>query len=259
MPRADSWDVGVPAWVDVSTTDPAAARRFYRSLFGWDCEDRFDGDTLVYTMLRLHGRHAAGLGALPSDAAARGATPAWTTHIAVADTDATALAVANAGGRVLRPPMDVSDAGRTALFEDSAGAAFAVWQPGTHAGAAVVNEPGSLCWNELSTTDPKAAMEFYGTVFGWSARHDDTADQAPYTEFHLGGRTIAGMTDSSGEGSGDSHWLTYFAVNDCDGTVEKAIAHGGDVLVPPIDVPPGRYAVLRDPQGAVFGVIALAA
>src|SRR6266508_2650382 len=87
MPRADSWDVGVPAWVDVSTTDPAAARRFYRSLFGWDCEDRFDGDTLVYTMLRLHGRHAAGLGALPSDAAARGATPAGTTHIAVADTD----------------------------------------------------------------------------------------------------------------------------------------------------------------------------
>ena len=63
------------------------------------------------------------------------------------------------GGMVFMEPMDVLDVGRMGIFADPAGAVFGVWQPGTHAGAGVVNEPGTLCWNELITTDVDGAEE----------------------------------------------------------------------------------------------------
>ena len=51
------------------------------------------------------------------------------------------------------------------------------------------------------------------------------------------------------------HWLAYFAVADTDAVVDKAKQLGGSVLVPPMTIEPGRFAVLADPQGAVFAVI----
>jgi hypothetical protein len=54
------------------------------------------------------------------------------------------------------------------------------------------------------------------------------------------------------------HWLVYFAVSDCDATVDKAKELGGAVFVPPTDIPPGRFAVLADPQGAMLAVMKLA-
>ena len=169
---------------------------------------------------------------------------AWTTYVTVESIAAVTDAVARAGGSVCE----------RGLFEDSCGAAFGVRAAG---GAAVVNEPGALCWNELNASDPKEAVEFYDAVFGWAVHHDDSSDQVPYAEFLLDGRTIGGMTEWRHDTP--AHWLTYFAVHDCDTTAAAAVAGGGATLVGPMDVAPGRFAILRDPQGVVFAVIALAA
>ena len=80
--------------------------------------------------------------------------------------DDTAAKVVDAGGKVLMGPMDVMDAGRTAIVSDPEGAVFCVWEPNRHRGATIVNEHGSLNFNNLNTHDADAAKAFYGAVLG---------------------------------------------------------------------------------------------
>jgi hypothetical protein len=79
-----------------------------------------------------------------------------------------------------------------------------------------------------------------------------------YTEFHVGNRGIAGMMpmDASTPAAIPNHWLVYFAVDDCDAAAERVGDLGGEVTMQPMDVPPGRFALVKDPQGAMFGIIA---
>ncbi|HEY4375901.1 MAG TPA: VOC family protein, partial [Acidimicrobiales bacterium] len=161
--------------------------------------------------------------------------------------------------QVLAPVMDVMDVGRMAVFADNVGAAFAIWQPKLHAGAALVNEPGTFCWNELGTRDTAKAIEFYPQVFGWG--HSTSEDgPMPYTEWKVDGASIAGMMNMppSIPAEVPPNWLVYFAVEDCDASVAKAVELGGSAMFPPMDIPIGRFAGLVDPQGAMFAVIALA-
>jgi predicted enzyme related to lactoylglutathione lyase len=179
--------------------------------------------------------------------------------VSVDDADAAASQITAAGGTVYVPPMDVLDVGRMSVFADPTGGACAVWQAGTHIGAGLVNEPGTLVWDELSTRDTEAATTFYTRVFGWEANAIDMGGSA-YTEWKLDGATIAGMMEMPAEVPAEvpAHWLTYFGTDDCDVTVERAVAGGATVVVPPTDIPPGRFAVLIDPGGATFAVIKMA-
>jgi hypothetical protein len=189
-----------------------------------------------------------------------GQPPAWTTYVSVTDADASIAKVKAAGGMVFVEPMDVLDVGRMAVFADPSGAAAAVWQPRRHVGAGLVNEPGALAWNELSTRDVPAATAFYSSVFGWEA---ETADMGgmDYTTWKLEGQDIGGMMAMPAEVPAEvpSYWLAYFGTADCDATVAEATAGGATLMAGPVDIPPGRFAVLADPFGAAFGVIALAA
>jgi predicted enzyme related to lactoylglutathione lyase len=189
-----------------------------------------------------------------------GQPPAWTSYVSVTDADATVTKVKAAGGMVFVEPMDVLDVGRMSVFADPSGAAAAVWEPRRHIGAGLVNEPGALAWNELATRDIPAATAFYGEVFGWKG---ETADMGPmeYTTWKLGESEIAGMMAMPAEVPPEvpSYWLAYFGTGDCDATVAAATADGATLVVGPMDIPPGRFAVLSDPTGAMFGVIALAA
>jgi predicted enzyme related to lactoylglutathione lyase len=146
-----------------------------------------------------------------------------------------------------------------AVAADSTGAVFSIWEPRTHIGAAIVNEPGSFCWNELTTRRPVESIAFYDAVFGWEAH--TSPGPMPYTEFRLGGRVIAGMMVMEGDmwpPDLPNHWMVYFAVADTDAAVAKATELGGNVSVQPTDIPPGRFAVINDPQGATFSILALA-
>ena len=99
-----------------------------------------------------------------------GQPPAWSSYVSVADADATAATVSEAGGTVIAEPMDVLDLGRWRSSPIPTGAVFGIWQPGTFIGAELVNEPGALSWNELNTRDLEGAKAFYGAVFGWDLR-----------------------------------------------------------------------------------------
>jgi uncharacterized protein len=244
---------GVPNWVDIGTADLEDAKRFYTALFGWTAHvsgDEYGG----YTTFNLDGRPAAGAGPLFGE----GQPTAWSTYVATDDADSVAGRVEAAGGRVLVGPFDVMEQGRMAAFLDQAGAPFSVWEPGTMVGAEVFDVPGALTWNELTTRDIDGSVAFYGSVFGWTARTSSVADGS-YVVWEHQGETIAGLQPMVGDEWPDDlppHWMVYFAVADCDRTAEHAYALGGRVVHAPTSFAMGRYAVLSDPEGGTFSVLA---
>ncbi|HVW44930.1 MAG TPA: VOC family protein [Amycolatopsis sp.] len=247
------YEPGTPCWVDLAEPDVDASVRFYAQLFGWQAADQ-GADMGGYRICTLRGAAVAGI--MPQQ---QGAPPAWITYISVTDTDLTAKAVTSAGGQVLVGPIEVPNTGRMALCADPTGAVFGLWQPRPFVGAELVDEPGALTWNELTTRETAAAVAFYRAVLGWDA---DTRQSGPlcYTEWKSGGRSVAGMMPMDGRWPADTpaHWMTYFLVADTDATVAKAAELGATVVVPASDIPPGRFAVLADPQGATFSVIKVA-
>lgn len=249
---------GVPSWIDLATPDPEAASAFYGSLFGWDfSEEPTDRPGVPYTMARKDGRSAAGIMLLSEEMAAAGMPPVWTTYVTVDDVEAAVARVEPAGGRVLQPPMDVSDSGRMAVLADPAGAVISLWQPKNSIGAEVVNEHGALTWNELITPEPAAVVPFYADVLGW------TSETAPmpsgdYTVFHVAGGNpngIAGAMAPPSEGL-PTFWSVYFHTDDVAATVATAQQHGAAVLMEPTTMDGvGTLATLADPHGAVFAVM----
>jgi len=219
MPERTSYAQGTPNWVDLQTTDQPAAKQFYAGLFGWTYDDQPMGEGAVYSMAKLGDKDVAAIAPQSPELKAAGAPPMWNTYIAVDSADEAAARVEAAGGQVAMPPFDVMDAGRMAFVLDPSGAAVALWQANQHIGSTLVNEPGTVTWNELITTDP-AATKFYEQVVGVT-----------------------------------NHWHVYFAVEDADATAAKATELGGSVMVAPFDTPVGRIAILTDPQGAVFSVL----
>jgi uncharacterized protein len=254
MSERTSYAPGTPCWVDLGTPDIDAAAGFYAGLFGWQVPPAENVEnTGGYRRATKNGADVAGMMPLMQE----GQPPAWTSYVAVEDADATAAAVKEAGGNVLAEPMDVMDLGRMAIFADPTGAVFGIWQPGTFAGAGLVNEPGALAWNELGTRDPAAAKTFYAAVFGWEFEDQDMGEMGTYTIWKLGEEQIGGMMDISGRVPGEvpAHWLAYFAVENTDAALETVKSSGGGVSFGPIDIPAGRFAIVDDPAGAAFAVI----
>jgi uncharacterized protein len=257
MSERTSYTPGTPNWVDLGSPDLEAAVGFYGGLLGWDVPERENSAELGgYRRARLHGADIAGMMPLMQE----GQPPAWTTYISVKDAGATAAAITEAGGSAISEPMEVAELGTVALFADPTGAVFGIWQPGTFAGAALVNEPGALVWNELNTRDPDAAKAFYGAVFGWTAEDFEMGEMGAYTMWKLGDADLGGMLDMRGRVPDEvpANWLTYFAVDDADASIEKVKEAGGGIAFGPTDIAAGRFAVVHDPQGAMFAVIKMA-
>jgi predicted enzyme related to lactoylglutathione lyase len=252
MGERSSYPEGVPSWVDLMTSDPAAARDFYGRVLGWSYEISDDPMTGHYAQALLDGRRVAGMA---GDPAPDGAPLVWTTYFAVDDADKTAARIREHGGAVLMEPTDVGNSGRMAIGVDPTGAAFGLWQAGAHAGAQLVNVPGAVVWNELHTPDPDAASTFYAGVFGHDYDDMDMGGGQRYRMFKVGGKVAAGMMPADPAGGTPPYWLVYFDVADVDATVATAAEAGGAVLAPPTDTGAGRIAVLQDPQGVAFAVI----
>lgn len=257
MSERTSYEPGTPCWVDLGSPDLDASIEFYNALFGWDVPETANSEaTGGYRQAMKGGKAVAGMMPLMQE----GQPPAWSNYVSVADADATAAAVTEAGGSVIAEPMDVMELGRMAVFTDSAGAFFGIWQPNTFVGAEVVNEPGALSWNEFNTRDLEGAKAFYGSVFGWTFEDNDMGEAGSYTTISLGEDMVGGILNMSERGVPEqvpAHWQVYFAVEDTDATVAQATERGGSVMVPPMEVPAGRFSILLDPHGASFAVITL--
>lgn len=254
MSDRTSYAAGTPCWIDLGTPDIDAAVSFYGGLFGWDIPEPENAEqTGGYRQAMLRGKPVAGVMPLMQE----GQPPAWSTYVSVGNADATAAKVREAGGSVLAEPMDVLDLGRMAVFMDTTGAAFGIWQPGSFVGAEIVNEPNALVWNELNTREVEAAKAFYAKVFGWSfdEREFETGN---YVSLKSGDETVGGMIDITGRVPEEvpNHWLPYFATEDTDATIDQAKGSGGEAVFGPENISEvGRIAVLKDPFGAVFALI----
>jgi uncharacterized protein len=272
MSDPDRYIPGVPCWVDTTQPDPDAAAAFYGELFGWELEDTMPpGSPGKYYMARIGGRDVAAVSSQPE-----GAPPAagWNTYVWVTDADETAGKVRGAGGDVVSAPFDVGDAGRMAVFADPGGAAFCVWQARQHRGAAVVNEPGSLNFNDLHTRNLNGARSFYGSVFGWEVldlggsfawalpgygdfleqrtpgTRENMAQMGAPERFEDVVASLVPIPDDQTDVA--SHWGVTFGVEDADAIAARAADLGGRVVVAPFDAPWIRATVIADPQGATF-------
>jgi predicted enzyme related to lactoylglutathione lyase len=250
MGERERYEHGTFSWADLATSDVEAAKTFYPDLFGWETEDGPLPDGGTYTTARLHGRVVAGL-----STGQEGQPPAWSSYVTVDDADAAAERAGELGGTVVAGPFDVMDLGRMAVIQDPTGAFLSVWQAASSIGAELVNGHGLLSLNQLNTTDPERASEFYSALFGW--RFDAVPDtEIAYWGIYRGESLNAGMMQQPDDSPAPPHWLVYFGVDDIDAASEKIGAAGGSVLVPKTEVPGGEFIVAADPQGAIFAVFA---
>jgi predicted enzyme related to lactoylglutathione lyase len=246
VPEMTKYAHGVPSWVDADVHDLEAALGFYTQLFGWESQELGE-EPGQYRITSKGGRSVA---ALSVDAESM--HPHWTLYVNVDDVDETARRVTAAGGRVLFGPQDVMTAGRMLTFADPTGAFMAAWQPRDHPGAQLVGEPGCYGWSELSTSDVDRAKAFYTAVFGW-----DWGGSEGYAEAQVSGQSVAGVMHRPEAMPADvpDNWLVYFGAGDLDVDTRRATDLGASVLVPPTPIRGGgRFAVLRDPEGAAFGL-----
>lgn len=237
-------------WIELATTEPAAAKDFYAGVFGWSTNETDMGEMGKYYIFQKNARDAAAMCGLMPEQRAQGVPPSWLTYVAVTSADQTLSKAQSLGARVLQPPFDVFDFGRMAVLQDPQGAVFAVWQAMKHWGVTIRDESNTLCWNELATNDAEASRAFYSGLFGWT-----TKVSPEYTEWNAEGKAIGGLrTINPGEPT-PPNWMPYFAVDDCDASAAQATALGGMSCVPPTDIPTvGRFSVVADPQGAVFAL-----
>ena len=252
MVERSSYPPGVPSWTDLGTNDPAGARDFYGQLFGWEFDISPDEQTGHYTMVVKAGKNVAGVSGIPVTEQ----PPAWSTYFATDDVQKVAELVTANGGAIVMGPMAVGPAGSMVMWQDPTGAFAGAWQAGEHTGAQLVNEPGTLTWNELNTRDLAASAAFYTAILPVTA-HDMSAEGFLYQTLQVDGRDVAGMWQISAEVPAEvpPHWAVYFSVADADAAVSRAAELGATVSMPAKDSPYGRFAGLLDPQGASFYVI----
>lgn len=235
--------VGRFVWHDHQSKDPEKAQQFYGKLLGWTYEP-FKTDEGEYPMIKKNGQTHGGFGT------AQGGAPAhWVGHVVVDDADAAAKRAEAAGGTILAS-MDMPEVGKFAIIRDPQGAVISAFTP---KGDAPVSE-GAFAWDELHTSDLEGAKRFYGEVFGWTANESDMGGMT-YVLFRAGDTDRAGaMTQMPGENA-PPNWLTYATADDVDAKTKQAKELGGNVIMEPMDIPNiGRFSIIADPTGAVFGL-----
>jgi uncharacterized protein len=241
---------GTFCFADLGTGDRDAAASFYGGLFGW----RAEASQGAYTMFTLEDKPVAGMFQAPEDYPS-----SWLSYISVEDADAVAARARVLGASVPLEPRAVSDEaeiGRSGLLKDPQGAAVALWEPGLHFGAGLVNDVGTMVWNQLAARDVEAAKGFYAQLFGWAIEPVEDGQGDYWNWRNRDGWLNGGVMALPAEDT-PPHWQVWFTVEDAAGAVARAQELGGTELVPPAQTPlGGDVAVVEDPTGAAFVLFA---
>jgi uncharacterized protein len=244
-------------WVELLTSDVAAAERFYCDVMGWTCAPT--GGPHGYRFFSFEGRGAAGLMLLPEEAKAQGARPSWFGYISTPDVDKEVEAIVAAGGKLYRAPETISGMGRFAVVADPQGATFGLWTDlsGRAQPEIPPMAPGHVGWRELFTDDVEQALAFYGERFGWS--RGEALNMGPmgvYQLFAAGAAAVGGMMKRP-QNIPQPFWNYYFTVAALDANLEKVTRAGGKIAHGPAEVPGGAWiAQCFDPQGVFFSLVA---
>jgi len=250
MPARDSAITGAPCWADLMTSDTEASREFYGEIFGWTAEEPND-ELGGYFNFRKDGVRIAGC---MSSQPGAPVTDVWSVYLASDDAQKTLDAAEVEGGQVHVAPMQVQDLGTMAFIADPGGAGIGVWQPGTHRGFGLIDEPGAPSWFELHTRDYAAVVAFYRDVFRWDTQELGDTDDFRYTVLKHGDEQLAGVMDAGAflAPNAPSCWSVYWAVDDVAATARKVAALGGTVVQEPEETPYGVLAGVTDARGAIF-------
>lgn len=238
---------GTFVWYDLATSDPGAAERFYTAVVGWQIQP-FE-PIPDYRLWVAPGGPIGGVAQLDASG-----VPGWLAYVSVDDADAAAARVRELGGRILVEPTDIPNGGRFTVFADPQGAVLAAYRsssddPAPAGGPGV----GEFSWHELATSDPVAALEFYGRLFGWEPIETVEMEGAgSYRMFSAGDGGSGGLYDAAGESTA---WLHYVRVGNLDRAVAAVRENGGRIVVEPMEVPGGDLvATALDPQGIMFAL-----
>jgi predicted enzyme related to lactoylglutathione lyase len=254
MTTVEKHEPGTFCWVELSTSDLDAGREFYSTIFGWQSDVRPAegfGDYATFTV--ADGRGAAGGYRQQEAERSMGVPPHWNLYIYSDDVDKDVAKATEIGGQATIPGMD-TPLGRMAVVADPTGARFCLWNSEQMPGFKVRGEHGSFTWADLITPDKDKAQEFYSELFGWTGETLGE-EYGYYTLIKRGDEQIAGFMNPSQPGM-PPVWMPYFAVDDAEALTNAATSAGAQVMMPPTPIPTvGTFAVLADPQGAVFAVL----
>lgn len=242
------YDHGRFVWHELISEDTEAAKGFYGELFGWRFESMDMGE-MQYLLVKCGEAAIGGLVPPPAD----GVSPHWVGYVSVADVDASAAALVEAGGVTLMDALDVPTVGRMQPVKDAQGAAFFLFHA-ADGDPEAPSGPGSFHWNELWAKDPAAAAAQYAALLGYTSRTMAMPD-GDYHVLSSGEAPRAGVM--AAPGGAPPRWTFYVRVEDVDATVARAKKLGGDLVGELMDVEGvGRFGFVRDREGVTIGVIA---
>jgi predicted enzyme related to lactoylglutathione lyase len=249
---ADQTARGHVVWHELLTPDAGASHGFYAKVLGW--KSRPWEHNPSYKMF------AAATGPLGGTVTHTEGPAHWRHYIEAPDLDATTEQAVGLGATVQTPPVSLPNGARYAVLADPHGATFALIASLNPTPSSKAPKRGEYSWMELATTDVKAALAFYGELFGWEiSQEHDMGPLGIYYILKFADREFAGAYSKPAEMRGPSNWLGYVRVKSVDSAVRVAQKAGATLVNGPMEVPGGdRIAQLLDPHGALFAVHMLA-
>ncbi len=242
---------GAFSWHEHLADDVPSAVQFYTQLLGLITSEMPMPDGNEYTILQSNGKHLAGLMACPPDT-----PPCWTYYVTVQDIQ---KLLADNELNMIVPLMENSTVGTFGGFLDPQGAYLAIIQyhdaheADEHAIASTheaLTTHGAFSWFELQTPDPKAAADWYSSLFGWSITKIETP--STYYIASVNDTEFGGIMEPVAPGI-PPHWNCYITVNDVDAVQAKAAELGATITAPAFDLPNvGRLLHICDPAGVAI-------
>lgn len=249
---------GTPIWYELVTDEPDAAQDFYGAVLGWTYQTMPGGLERDYRVASAAGEGVGGVMRTPDHA--KGMPSTWRVYFGTRDVDATVDRARSLGARVEIEPTDIPGVGRFSFLADPQGAHFYLMRGASDADSTAFApmKPGHCSWNELVTSDQRAALDFYGALFGWKKTGSmPMGGMGEYTFIGAGigaggDDMIGAMMDAPDKGAAP-FWNFAFTVPDIDAAKAAVENGGGTITHGPVALPGDQGGWLiqtTDPQGA---------
>jgi uncharacterized protein len=234
---------------DIIGPDPETTGKFYSELFGWHTQTfpEMGG----YTMIDAHAGGGINGGFGPTQA---GQSPFVTFYVEVGDLQETLDKGGSLGAKTLVPPTEVPNIVTFAHFADPQGNVIGLVKGGGEGPGVSAGDNPKVDWFEVLGPDPKALWSFYRELFGWEIKESAPDADMVYGQVDTGAdRGITGGI--GGTPDGQPHVTVYARVEDLQKYLDRADELGGTTIMPPMKVDDHTtIAVIRDPQGTMFGL-----
>ena len=233
-------------WIDLSTFEVEATKKFYRSCFQWE----FDEDDSGYVNCSRSNSACAGLYEMPEFFQKIKMPSFWMTYISVTGIDAVVAKAKELGGKI--EIEETNALGKVALIRDPAGAGFTCYEGSAESALSEDGQDGRWCGSELFVSDLSKVKDFYEGVFGWSLEAEE--GQSERYLIRNEGKHIGAVQVASNEEKGDKEfWGVFFGVRNAEETLASIREAGGEVSYEHQNSS-GTHYLVYDPQGAAFFV-----